>query len=247
MSSTDKQRKPASKRFRVEIAIVAVLVVVAAGLGINFALDSGDEPASDNPATISEEQRSAQGPMGDLARRIDNDPLAIGAVDAPLVLVEYSDFRCPFCAKFSRDSKPELIKRYVEEGTLRLEWRDMPIFGEQSLLAARAGRAAAEQDMFWEFTSAVYDDAPATGHADLNPGKLRSIAEQVGVPDLEQFDRDAASERFDQAIWSDAATGQAMGVTSTPSFSVNGHPIIGAQPTPMFTELIDDLLSRQGR
>ena len=228
------------------MAVVAVLVVIAAGFGLKLALGSGDEPASANPATISEEQElSTLGPLGELARRVDGDPLAIGDVDAPLVLVEYSDYRCPFCAKFSRDSEPELIKRYVDEGKLRIEWRDMPIFGEQSLTAARAGRAAAEQGMFWEFNSAVYADAPATGHADLNPAVLRATAERVGIPDLDRFESDAASDKFDDAIWGDAAAAQAMGVVSTPSFSVNGHPMIGAQPTPAFIDLIDELLAQQ--
>ncbi|WP_024792886.1 DsbA family protein [Tomitella biformata] len=226
--------------------IVAVLVAIAAGFGIYLAVDSGDEPESANPAVIVEESPlAAMGPLGDLAHRVDGDPLAIGAVDAPLTLVEYSDYRCPFCAKFSRDTEPELVQKYVDEGTLRIEWRDMPIFGEQSLVAARAGRAAAEQGMFWEFNTAVFAAAPASGHADLNPAALRGFAEQVGIPDLDQFDRDAASEKFDDAIWSDAAAAQAMGVVSTPSFSLNGHPMIGAQPTTLFTQVIDDLLKAQ--
>ena len=239
------------------MAIVAVLVVIAAGFGIALLVGSDDEqsetrPAASsegsngNPATISDGGGvSVVGPMGDLSRRVDGDPLAIGDVDAPLVLIEYSDYRCPFCAKFSRDSEPELIQRYVDEGQLRIEWRDMPIFGDQSMTAARAGRAAAEQGMFWEFNAAVYEAAPDRGHADLTPEALRAFAEEVGVPDLDQFDRDAASAKFDEEIESDAASGQAIGIMSTPSFSVNGHPMIGAQPTRAFTHLIDQLLEPQ--
>ena len=229
------------------MVIVGVLLVVAAGFGINLALGSGDEDTSASPATISEEQdRSGLGPLGDLSRRIEGDPMAIGSADAPLVIVEYSDYRCPFCAKFSRDTEPELLERYVDEGKLRIEWRDMPIFGEQSLVGARAGRAAAEQGLFWEYNTAIFADAPATGHPDLAPEKLRSFAEQVGMPDLDRFEADAASTKFDEAISADASAAQAMGVMSTPSFSVNGHPMIGAQPTPEFLKLVDDLLAQQG-
>ncbi len=254
MSAAPEQKRPASKRFRVEMAIVAVLVVIAAGFGIALLVGSDDdqsdakpdatsEGSAGNPAKISDDGGvSLVGPIGDLSRRVDGDPMAIGDVDAPLVLVEYSDYRCPFCAKFSRDSEPELIERYVDEGKLRIEWRDMPIFGEQSLTAARAGRAAAEQGMFWEFNAAAYEAAPDRGHADLTPAVLRGFAEQVGIPDLDQFDRDAASTEFDESIQSDAESGQAIGFMSTPSFSVNGHPMIGAQPTRAFTHLIDQLL-----
>lgn len=238
------QKKPASKRFRVEMIVVAVLVAIAAGFGIYLAVGSGAEPEA-RVAVIEEDEPAPLGPLGDLARRIDGDPLAVGAVDAPLVLVEYSDYRCPFCAKFSRDTEPELLERYVDEGILRIEWRDMPIFGEQSLVAARAGRAAAEQGVFWEFNNAVFAAAPASGHADLNPAALRGFAEQAGVPDIDKFVSDAASEKYDDAIWSDAAAAQALGVVSTPSFSLNGHPMIGAQPTGLFTRAIEDLLGQQ--
>ena len=71
--------------------------------------------------------------------------MALGKPDAPVVMINYAELRCPFCAKFSRDIEPELIKRYVDAGVLRLEWRDFPIFGEESLEAAKAGRAAAAQ------------------------------------------------------------------------------------------------------
>ena len=244
MSSAPAQEKSGRKRFRVEMAVVVVLVAIAGGLGIKFMMGSGEDSAS-SPAVISEElELESLGPLGDLSRRIDGDPLALGDVDAPVVLVEYSDYRCPFCAKFSRDSEPELIQRYVDEGKLRIEWRDMPLFGEQSLAAARAGRAAAAQGKFWEFNSAVYAAAPATGHADLTPAVLRGFAEQAGVPDLDRFEADAASADFDEQIRGDAEAAQMLGVVSTPSFSVNGHPLVGAQPTPAFTRLVDYLLEQ---
>lgn len=67
-----------------------------------------------------------------LARRGVGDPLAVGRADAPVVMVEYADFKCGYCGKFARDSEPALIKKYVEDGTLRIEWRNFPIFGNQS-------------------------------------------------------------------------------------------------------------------
>lgn len=110
----------------VAVVLLAWLVVDRTGGSENTAADTVPE----------------MGPVGDLSRRIDGDPLALGAVDAPVVMVAYSDYRCPFCAKFSRDTEPVLVEKYVDEGVLRIEWRDLPIFGEQSMSAARAGRAA---------------------------------------------------------------------------------------------------------
>ena len=234
---------------RAELIVIAVLLLAAAAFGVKLYLDNREPPAAaqvQQPAVPKEwlgHGGDRIGPLGDQARRVDGDPLAIGAVDAPVVMVEYSDYRCPFCAKFSRDTKPVLMQRFVDKGLLRIEWRDVPIFGEPSLIAARAGRAAGEQGRFWEFNAALYAQAPADGHPDFTAADLRAIAQTAEVADLERFDADAASDRFDDAIRADAREAQDLGLISTPSFAVNGHPGVGAQPTDAYTELIESLLS----
>ncbi|AYA27780.1 MULTISPECIES: DsbA family protein [Rhodococcus] len=174
-----------------------------------------------------------------MSRRIDGDPLAIGAVDAPVVMVAYSDYRCPFCAKFSRDVEAALIDKYVDEGILRIEWRDLPIFGEQSMAEDLAGHAAAAQGKFWEFGTAVYASSPDRGHPDLTSEALRSFAAAAGVPDQDRFDRQAADPSVDQDIYADMLEANTIGVASTPSFVINGTPILGAQPLGVFEQVIE--------
>ena len=181
-------------------------------------------------------------PLGEQARREASDPFALGNVDAPVALVVFSDYRCPFCARYSQATEPELVARYVDAGKLRIEWRDFPIFGDASLLAARAGRAAAAQGKFWEFNRAVYAAAPASGHHDLTEAKLRAFAEQVGVADLARFEREIADETHDAAIARDFQQARGLGVTGTPSFVIGGRPLVGAQPTEVFVRLIDEAL-----
>ncbi len=161
------------------------------------------------------------------------------------MLVTFSDYRCPFCARHSRAVEPELIDRYVESGQLRIEWRDLPIFGDASLLAARAGRAAAEQGRFWEFNQAVYGAAPASGHHDLTEQKLIAFAEQVGVADVDRFAAALDSDEFDAAIQADYMQAMSLGLSGTPSFVINGHPVVGAQPAIAFTNIIEQELARQ--
>ncbi|WP_038170462.1 DsbA family protein [Tomitella biformata] len=234
---------------RTEIIVIVVLLLAAAGFGVKHYLDNREVASAaqvQDPAVPEQWQDQGGdriGALGDQARRVDGDPLAIGAVDAPVVMVEYSDYRCPFCAKFSQATVPVLLAEYVDKGLLRIEWRDVPIFGEPSLIAARAGRAAGEQGRFWEFNTALYAQAPATGHPEFTPADLRALAQTAGVADLDQFDADAASPRYDDAIWADAREAQDLGLISTPSFAINGHPGIGAQPTDAYTDLIDHLLS----
>ncbi len=219
-----------SKRY---LALVAALVVVAAVLiWRGVATDSEEESPA---AEVSNVQASGIGE--EIARRSLDDPLALGDVDAPVVMVEYADFRCPFCGVFARDTKPELMD-LVEDGTLRIEFRDLPIFGAQSERAARAGRAAAEQGRFWEFYDLVFADAPERGHADLDDQALRRFAQEAGVSDMDQFDRDMDSEHVAAAVQADQDEAYALGASSTPLFIVGDTPVLGAQPTDAFLDLI---------
>ncbi|MFD9257169.1 DsbA family protein [Streptomyces sp. NPDC059538] len=171
-----------------------------------------------------------------LARRESGDKLAVGRADAPVVLIEYSDFKCGYCAKFARDTEPELVKKYVANGTLRIEWRNFPIFGAESEAAARAAWAAGQQDRFEAFHAAAYaDGSKDKGFAEP---RLVELAREAGVPDLERFKADLAGEQAAAALKKDQEEGYRIGVTSTPSFLLNGRPIAGAQPLDTFTAAI---------
>ncbi|WP_019806848.1 DsbA family protein [Saccharomonospora halophila] len=232
-----------------DLTLVAVLVVAAIGL-ITYLVVSppgGEESAAPRPAgpsapSASQNQGSAgadENPLSGLARRDEGDPTALGPVNAPVTMVMYSDYRCPFCAKFSRDIEPELIDRYVDSGQLRIEWRDFPIFGEQSESAARAGRAAAEQGRFWEYHRAIFEDSPERGHPDLTRAELLGYAREVGMPDMETFTADLDDPSLDEPVDKDLREGSSIGVSSTPAFVINGEPILGAQPLDTFVEVIE--------
>src|SRR5690625_8033412 len=96
--------------------------------------------------------------LATFAHRDADDPLAIGDVDAPVVMIVYSDFRCPYCGEWSRTTLPALTDKYVDSGEMRVEWRDMPVLGDPSVEAALAARAAANQGQFREVADALYDD-----------------------------------------------------------------------------------------
>ncbi|MQS08140.1 DsbA family protein [Streptomyces alkaliphilus] len=174
-----------------------------------------------------------------LARREPGDPMAVGRHDAPVVLIEYSDFRCPFCGHFARETKPELLAEHVETGVLRIEWRHFPILGDQSDRAALASWAAGRQDRFWEFHDLLFAPSEERGSDDLADAGLIALAEEAGVPDLERFREDMDSTEAEEAVARDRAEGLRLGVSSTPAFLVNTTPILGAQPTEAFTKAIE--------
>ncbi|MGB3259123.1 MAG: thioredoxin domain-containing protein, partial [Ornithinimicrobium sp.] len=103
---------------------------------------SPDE-AAQSTASLTPEQEAF---LLDLQRRDPDDPMALGEVNAPVVLIEYADYRCPFCATWAQETKPGLDD-LVEDGTLRIEYRDIAILGEDSLAASIAARAAGEQGL----------------------------------------------------------------------------------------------------
>ncbi|MHB1171365.1 MAG: DsbA family protein [Lacisediminihabitans sp.] len=167
----------------------------------------------------------------------------MGALNAPVVLVEYADYRCPFCGIFARDTMPKLVDEYVKSGNLRIEWRDFPIYGQESIDAAIAARAAGEQGLFWQYHAAVYAAAPERGHLSLPRQRLREIAQSVGVPDMAKFDSDMNSSALRGLVDADAKEATSLGVTGTPTFVVNSTPLIGAQPIDVFRKVIDNALA----
>lgn len=221
------------------VAAIALLVTLfdLPGSGDNGTGDEGS--ASAGSAKDSSRADSSDDPLAQLARRQPDDPMAKGDVDAPVVLIAYSEFQCPFCGKFARDTAPTLVKQYVADGTLRIEWRDFPYLGPESTTAALAGRAAAAQGKFWEFHDAMYADQLPPNSGRLNEAYVESVAEEIGL-DVEQFRTDMATDATRELVAADFEEGQSIGITGTPSFLINGTPVVGAQPTEVFEQVIEE-------
>lgn len=248
MSPSGSKRSSAGRSWKGYAIAAALLVLVAGVVGVGVAAQQPADQGAMSPGSSSSNPAEAGGePEFDLSRRIEGDPTAIGAVDAPVVLVEYADFRCPFCGVYARDTMPQLIDEYVESGQVRMEWRDMPVFGEESLEAAVAARAAGEQGLFWEFSEAVFADAPERGHVALPPERVREIAEQIGVPDMAAFEADLTNPELRERVNADFAEGRSIGITGTPTFLVNDTPLSGAQPLAAFQAAIEAELDQAAR
>ncbi|MBU2073762.1 MAG: DsbA family protein [Actinobacteria bacterium] len=221
--------------------ILPVIVALAAAVALIAALAgafSGEDEADGSVESSTDSQQSST--SGDsLARRQADDPMAKGDVDAPVVLIAYSDFQCPFCGKWARDTAPALEEKYVADGTLRIEWRDFPYLGSESTTAALAGRAAGAQGAFWEFHDAMYADQLPPNSGNLDQKYVEVVAEELGL-DVQQFRADMKSQATAEQVDADFQEGQALGITGTPSFLINGVPVIGAQPTQVFEDIIEE-------
>ncbi|MFJ3906537.1 DsbA family protein [Streptomyces sp. NPDC090025] len=236
-------KKPSGSRSK-PVLIVAGVALVATLLGVvsytatkPAGAGSGSGGSGAAAEVSADPQAGVYPELEAYARRDAADKLALGRADAPVVLIEYADFKCGYCGKFARDTEPELVKKYVDDGTLRIEWRNFPIFGAESEAAARASWAAGQQGRFWEFHKAAYaEGAKEKGFA---KDRLTALARQAGVPDLDRFARDTDGTAAHAAVKKDQEQGYGLGATSTPSFLVNGRPIAGAQPMETFTSAIE--------
>ncbi|NYF98330.1 DsbA family protein [Janibacter cremeus] len=232
-----------NRRVLTIVAAVAVVVLLAAGV---FLSDRGDD-SSESSSGASAGETASEGSMTEeevgLARRDADDVTAMGDVDAPVVLIEYSDYRCPFCGAFARDTMPVLIEDYIDSGKLRFEWRDFPVFGDESLKGAMAARAAGEQDKYWQYHDAMYQDAPQRGHLDITDEKVMAWAKEADVPDLDQFEQDLDDPQLREKVEADAREASTqVGATGTPTFVIGDQKIVGAQPTDAFRDIIDEEL-----
>lgn len=236
-------------------AFAALSVFLGLVLAGQLALNNGSAPPPETaptaaPTTAPDESQAAESGVPEaeasaespIVRRDADDPMALGDVDAPVVLVQWTDLRCPFCAAFSRDTMPVLVDEYVDQGLVRIEVHDVAFFGEQSEAAAIAARAAGDQGMFFEYTNAIYAAAPESGHADLPRAALIDFAEQVGVPDIDAFTADLDDPAIAAAMQQSTATAQSVGVTAVPFFLAGGTAVSGAQPVDVFRQLLDEAL-----
>jgi protein-disulfide isomerase len=165
----------------------------------------------------------------------DDDPWT-GTAHAPVTIIEFSDFECPYC-KQSVPILKELLGRYP--GKLKLVYRDFPGLNHpQALSAAEAAQCAAEQGRFWEYHDALFTrQAPVTGW------DFSSLADDLGLRQP-QFDACMKENRYRDEVLKDLQDGLKLGVTSTPTFFINGRPLIGARPLGDFQAIIDSLLNR---
>ncbi|BAG18094.1 MULTISPECIES: DsbA family protein [Streptomyces] len=239
VSSRSSTRRARRRTIAASGAIAAAVAITVLALTLDDPAPR-DKQGGDSPATV---QSVAPAPVDEsllaLARRDSGDALAVGRADAPVVMIEYSDFQCPFCGRFARETEPELIRSYVDKGVLRIEWRNFPVFGEESEQAARAAWAAGQQKKFWDFHEVAFGEPRERNQGDFSTDKLVGMAREAGVGDIGRFRSDMASGAAHDAVRKDREEGYGLGVTSTPAFLINGTPVLGAQPTATFEEAVE--------
>ncbi|MQA88012.1 MAG: thioredoxin domain-containing protein [Streptosporangiales bacterium] len=156
------------------LVVLAVLAVLALTGGPDGSTRSAGEPtgraAGKLPTATSTPTVAGPTPPAVFSA------LTLGRDDAPVTIVEFGDYQCPNCGQFAREIKPRLVREYVDKGVVRLMWRDFPFYGEQSVDAAVAARAAGRQGEFWAYHDALYANQAPPRSGKLTSDHLRGLA-----------------------------------------------------------------------
>jgi protein-disulfide isomerase len=164
---------------------------------------------------------------------------AKGRADAPVTVVVFTDYECPFC------KKAEATLRAIESQygrDVRLVWKNHPLpFHNGARLAAQAALAAHEQGKFWEYHEALF-----AHQREIDRASLERYAEDLGL-DMDKFRTAIDSERIEAQVAADSADASRLGVAGTPTFFVNGRRVIGARPLADFQSAVDEALERSAR
>lgn len=167
-----------------------------------------------------------------------------GDKNAKVTVIEFADFRCPFCEQFYTQTLPQFLKDYVDTGKVKFVFRNFAFLGPASIVAADAAECANDQGKFWEYHDYLYKNQPDESNTTMyNTDTLTQAAVTLGL-NGDQFKTCLATKKDDSIVSKDMADGQAAGISGTPSFFINGTILVGAQQYSAFKTLIDQELSK---
>lgn len=169
-----------------------------------------------------------------------------GDAQAPVTIIEFSDFQCPFCGRFATDAGHQIDEAYVNNGLVRFGYWHVAFLGPESQWAAEASECAAEQDRFWEYHDYLFEHQSGENQGAFNKDQLKTFAAVLEL-DTSAFDECLDSGRYTDIINTDTNQARSIGATSTPAFLINGQPVVGAQSFEVFQQVIDLKLAEAGR
>jgi protein-disulfide isomerase len=243
---------PAAKTFQEEDTItfkrshfysILVVLAFAAGILVGYATWGRTPAGSGTTAAAPPSGPLAEAPVATaqpqyVRYKVPTEGFpSLGPADAPITIVEFSDFQCPFCGRFYQDTYQPLLDAYP--GKIRFVYRHLPLTSihPNAMPAAEASMCANEQGKFWEFHNAMFADQTSLG-----PDFYVQIAQNLGL-DMTAFQDCLANDKYSAEIQKDSDFALNLGVNSTPTFFINGLAVVGAQPLDVFKQVIDKELA----
>ena len=190
---------------------------------------------SQNPSQDKQEKITTQTLM-------QNGSPLMGNPDAKITIVEWGDYQCTFCYKFHQSSKDILIEEYVNTGKANFVFRDFPLNGPDSVLAAEGSYCANDQGKYWEYHDETYKNWAGEKTGWVNRNSLSQFAKTVNL-DVDEFNKCIDDKKYQQKVLDNEEFGMNIGIKATPSFLIfSGEKIIkieGNQPLSVFRQVLD--------
>ena len=221
------------------VAFAAVGIFVLGMFTHSVAFDDGGSTVVVPAGQAATGEGAQPTPAGPVDVSVDDDP-SIGAADAPVTIVEFSDFQCPYCARFQSETLPQIIQNYGDR--VRFVYRDFPLTSlhANALKAAEASECADDQGAYWKYHDLLFQNQSA-----LDDASLKNYAATLGL-DTTAFNQCLDSDEKMSEVQKDYQDGITAGVQGTPAFFVNGNLIEGAQPYSAFQAAIEAALAANG-
>ncbi|MBT4917082.1 DsbA family protein [Candidatus Peregrinibacteria bacterium] len=199
-----------------------------------------DQYVEDKQKEYDDAAAKANAPLVDVD--LSDDDAILGDTDAPVTIVEFSDYQCPYCEKFWSQTLPDLKKNYIDTGKVRFIYRDWPLSGHDRAIPAALATECVKDQLGDEGFYAIHDMI-FENFGKLSDDDLSTFAKVAGVDEAEYLDC-YESQKFLSEIEKDFNDGMTYGVTGTPGFFVNGVRLSGAQPYEVFEKVIEEELAK---
>lgn len=188
------------------------------------------------------DQKAAGEPV-EVSGDYTDDDAVLGDNDAPVTIVEFSDYQCPFCQSFYEETLPQLKKNYIDTGKVKFIYRDYALAKHQyaypAALYAECVRDQTDDETYYEAHDWLFDNI----NGGFDPAEAVKFAKGLGV-DSDELQQCIEEEKFKDEIYKDMDDGSAAGFSGTPSFIINGKAFEGALPYDAFAQIIDEELAK---
>ena len=221
------------EKYGIAMAILGGLMFIAVSIYLSFGLPN---------SRIAGQSQQSQTAIPDA----DDDPF-LGRSDAPVTIIEFSDFQCPFCRKLWKDILPQLKADYIDTGKVKFVYRDFPLSNkhEMAQISAEAAECAEDQGKYWEMHDKMFAEQDRRGQNTVRytASDLKQWAGEIGIEQAE-FGECLGSGKYTAEVENDLADGISAEIDGTPATFINGKFVSGVKPYSQFKALIEQALAK---